>query len=784
MAVTREEVVLGYRMILGRDPESEAVISSHLNRRDTQALAEVLLRSVEFRLSTRFKDFLEVRAHEKRGKSIRWSYEKRANLRVTVIGNCQAGTVARLLQAMTGGIRAQSLELTPALIERIGSGAFDIAPLMRNTDLIFMQPVDTLQQVIARDYPKHVAKLRLFPPISYSAFHPDSTSVAIRDEGPLEGPMSHYHSSIAFWAWQASWSAEEAITLYRDEVYEKLGFYGYRESSDQVLIEYGRRTGLAMEPLLQRWRSRGCWMHTVNHPTLPILADITAALLRREGIEPIAGAERWVEDTLARWASWPVYPPIARHLGIDGSELFKISRTRCTDDQPVLTMSLTEFVRASFACYQAFTPDRLHTERILSPQYAELAELRPPLRVPVPATGLLETLAAAVGRLWAKIPGTPHPPATVHAQPAPGATHNPYAGLPDHHFWRRMMEQTPPAEVDPVLRARWNIGRTDKVATAGSCFAQHISRTLSQQGYHHLVAEAGADLPPLERSARQFGVFSARYGNLYTARQLLQLLERAFGEYTPVDNAWQRPDGRWVDPFRPQIEPNGYASANEVAAARDVHLPAVRAMVDQMDVFVFTLGLTECWQRRDDGAVYPLAPGAVAGRHDPAHYEFVNFGVAEVAADIHAAVRRLRSANPRAKLIFTVSPVPLIATYEDRHVLVSTTESKAILRAAIGEVAARDAGVDYFPSYEIITGAHTRGAYFAPDLRTVTDEGVAHVMRVFLRHYTGEDAVNAATSTTEASARATEQQAAQVTEQRSLQQVLCDEETLEQPRPG
>lgn len=42
----------------------------------------------------------------------------------------------------------------------------------------------------------------------------------------------------------------------------------------------------------------------------------------------------------------------------------------------------------------------------------------------------------------------------------------------------------------------------------------------------------------------------------------------------------------------------------------------------------------------------------------------------------------------------------------------------------------------YFPSYEIVTGAFTRGRYFAADLRSVTEEGVEHVMRLFLHHAT------------------------------------------------
>jgi hypothetical protein len=34
------------------------------------------------------------------------------------------------------------------------------------------------------------------------------------------------------------------------------------------------------------------------------------------------------------------------------------------------------------------------------------------------------------------------------------------------------------------------------------------------------------------------GVFTARYGNIYTSQQLLQLLRRAFGRFTPKEDVW------------------------------------------------------------------------------------------------------------------------------------------------------------------------------------------------------------------------------------------------------
>ena len=84
-----------------------------------------------------------------------------------------------------------------------------------------------------------------------------------------------------------------------------------------------------------------------------------------------------------------------------------------------------------------------------------------------------------------------------------------------------------------------------------------------------------------------------------------------------------------------------------------------------------------------------------------------------------------------------MSPVPLVATAEpDAHVLSATTYSKSVLRVAAETLRRAQPNVHYFPSYEIITGAFNRGRYFARDLRNVTEDGVRHVMRLFMAHAT------------------------------------------------
>jgi hypothetical protein len=344
---------------------------------------------------------------------------------------------------------------------------------------------------------------------------------------------------------------------------------------------------------------------------------------------------------------------------------------------------------------------------------------------------------------------------------------NPYADLPAERFWRKAVAGVAPFALAPAPSGRFTIAPEARVATAGSCFAQHVARALTGAGFGHYLAEAMPDgLAPEAAADRQYGTYSARYGNIYTARQLLQLFDRAYGTYAPALSTWTRPDGRLIDPFRPGIEPAGFADAAEVEADRRRHLAAVRSMFESLDVFVFTLGLTEGWMHRADGAMLPVAPGVIGDSFDPDAYAFVNARVGDVRDDMLTFLERLFAVNPAARVILTVSPVPLIATYADRHVLVSNTYSKAALRAAAEEIVAAEPRAVYFPAYEIVTSTATAARYYEDDLRSVTPMAVAHVMRVFLDAFT-------------ARAKAPILTQPLGIEYRRAASVICDEEAIE-----
>lgn len=319
-----------------------------------------------------------------------------------------------------------------------------------------------------------------------------------------------------------------------------------------------------------------------------------------------------------------------------------------------------------------------------------------------------------------------------------------------------------------MLAPPFLIDKDDLIATAGSCFAQHIARTLSAEGYGYLVTEPGA-------VSEGYGVYPARFGNIYTVRQLRQLFQRAYGLFAPTDDAWQV-GHHWVDPFRPGVQAGGFSSREALLADQASHLAAVRTMFESADVFIFTLGLTEAWVNIRDGAVTPLAPGVAGAEAAENDYVFHNCTVQETIDDLLAVIDEIRILSPGMRFILTVSPVPLIATFEDRHVLQATTYSKSVLRVAAETARMMREGVAYFPSYEMVTGAHNRGRFFEEDLRNVSPDGVERVMRVFGRHFLrsdGADARPAATFLAQPPLRD------HLAEHRALSDIVCDEEAIE-----
>lgn len=318
---------------------------------------------------------------------------------------------------------------------------------------------------------------------------------------------------------------------------------------------------------------------------------------------------------------------------------------------------------------------------------------------------------------------------------------NPYENLPKKAFWRSGVTESSPFSLDGIYTKKWPLDPSWNIATAGSCFAQHISRNLKMNDFNVLDMEPPPPgLPHNLHKKYGFSMYSCRFGNIYTVHQLLQLAKEASGDFDPVDIIWEK-NGRYFDALRPAIEPDGLESIDELMAHRKNHLNRVLKMLQTMDLFVFTLGLTEAWVHRESGTVYPTAPGTIAGSFDENIYMFKNFQVQEIICaftEFQEILVKLRPDGKLPKILLTVSPVPLTATASGKHVLFATTYSKAILRAVTGQLSDENSHIDYFPSFEIITNQGAHGSFYENNLRGVRQDGVDAVMRSFFSEHCGE----------------------------------------------
>ncbi|WJH56520.1 hypothetical protein FE254_10175 [Ectopseudomonas guguanensis] len=540
------------------------------------------------------------------------------------------------------------------------------------------------------------SKVRVFPHLIAWHFHPDIVAVHHKDGGRVELLGSPDHSLMCIYGWLKGVDGRKLLHCYNERNFSSLGFYSLKQKTDQWLLEQERKTGYSIVEFDRKWSSHGAWVYSPNHPRSFVYADIIRQFAGKNSLTlSWSDAPDFIFDRGSAGMIWPVYPEVAKQFGLScaGGHGFKLSDK--FSGEPGKVISLEEYIEAAYKFYDA-----------------EQSNL---------------DFSAAQSRIS---------DAVLSFGDDISSAKNPYLGLDDSKFWKRSVSKLAFDEVDPVVCAKFIISHSDKVATAGSCFAQHISKRLIDSGFSWLNLEpAPKDMSLEQASDLGYGVYSARYGNIYTSGQLVQLFQRAFSLEDFEREPWVGKNGL-IDPFRPYVQSRGFASREEFFEDLEKHLAAVRQIFLDLDVFIFTLGLTESWVRKSDSAVVPFHPGVLGASVGADDYIFKNQSVMEVNSDLLLFRSMLKKVNPGARVLITVSPVPLIATYSKGHVLPQTVYSKSVLRVAAEEFSQSFDDVAYFPSYEIISSHYNRGAYYKDDLREVDSRGVDHVMRLMLKHYT------------------------------------------------
>jgi hypothetical protein len=102
----------------------------------------------------------------------------------------------------------------------------------------------------------------------------------------------------------------------------------------------------------------------------------------------------------------------------------------------------------------------------------------------------------------------------------------------------------------------------------------------------------------------------------------------------------------------------------------------------------------------------------------------------EIISDFSVFYKKFRKTNPKAKILFTVSPVRHI-----KDTLPTNTLSKSVLFVAIQQIIDTFPEIEYFPSYEIQNDELRDYRFFKEDMIHPTEQAVNYIYDCFADNY-------------------------------------------------
>lgn len=246
------------------------------------------------------------------------------------------------------------------------------------------------------------------------------------------------------------------------------------------------------------------------------------------------------------------------------------------------------------------------------------------------------------------------------------------------------------------------IDKTSVVTAFGSCFAQNISDWLLREGYNVLGKKLN-----LQSHIIRFG------DGIVNTFSIREQLEWAFENKSLVDGLW-------------------FGEHKEIVTPDDSVRQTTADLLRQTSTLIITLGLSEIWYDKQSGRAFWRA--IPASMFDEEHHGFRLTTVEENRENLRAICDLVKKHVPDCNVIFTLSPIPLMATFRPVSCITANSVSKAILRVALDELMQRNIeNVYYFPSYELVKEVFADP--YLKDNRHVKPELIEMIMKIFGRNY-------------------------------------------------
>lgn len=251
-------------------------------------------------------------------------------------------------------------------------------------------------------------------------------------------------------------------------------------------------------------------------------------------------------------------------------------------------------------------------------------------------------------------------------------------------------------------KPEFKIGYDTRMMMLGSCFVENIGEKLDYFKFDVDINPCGIVYNPVS-VANTLQILME--GKRFTTNDLLQNGDRwvSFSHHGSFSDR---------DPLR------CLQKMNERLELSSAHFA-------QTDVLVITWGTAWVYRYRQSGQLV-----SNCHKFPSASFDRFRLSVEDIVNLYSDLLPRLKEANPRLKVLFTVSP---IRHWKDgAH---GNQLSKAVLLLAIDELMQRFDFVSYFPSYEIVMDELRDYRFYAEDMLHISPQGVDYIWEKFKGQY-------------------------------------------------
>ena len=276
------------------------------------------------------------------------------------------------------------------------------------------------------------------------------------------------------------------------------------------------------------------------------------------------------------------------------------------------------------------------------------------------------------------------------------------------------------------------IASNERVFTMGSCFAREIRFALAELGVlvsprfetvRLNMAEQRVDRLPEEQHLNYYNTFTIR-----------QEFERFAGIWRQSDDDYwsvkRNLFGRSVSYQDPYKRLTFGADPEKLLSAVSQVNSVIDSGISNASIFFFTFGMAEVFKKKDNGLIAGQKP-AYLGGGGSTELDFHAIRFVDNYENLEQIRAIIKANNPNARLVVTVSPVPLERTFSGNDIVVANMAGKSMLRACLEEFSDNYDDVTYFPAYEIVSMIG-ESAFERRDLRHVDQKVVSTIMHGFV----------------------------------------------------